>query len=219
MSKLLEIALSQIGVKEIKGTDDNPTIVNYAKESGFEWVNDDETPWCSIFINWCAKKANLQGSNKANARSWLTTGGLVSNPEPGDIVVFWRIERFSWTGHVGLFMGYDQSGERIYTLGGNQGNQVSISAYSAHQLLGFRRLNTKGKADLPKAPLKQGDTGEEVKQLQDALKNLGFEVGTSDGIYGPKTRDAVKAFQASESLLIDGIYGKKTASQLKKLSH
>ena len=46
MSKLLEIALSQYGQKEIAGEKDNLTIVGYAKEAGHAWVNDDETPWC-----------------------------------------------------------------------------------------------------------------------------------------------------------------------------
>jgi len=56
---ILKVALSQYGVKEITGRNHNKTIVDYAKESGFEWVNDDETPWCSIFINWVAFNRTL----------------------------------------------------------------------------------------------------------------------------------------------------------------
>ena len=40
---MIETALSQYGQKEIEGKKDNPTIVSYARESGFMWVNDDET--------------------------------------------------------------------------------------------------------------------------------------------------------------------------------
>ena len=87
MNDLLKIALSQYGVKEISGEKNNKQIVDYAKEAGFEWVNDDETPWCSIFINWCAMKAGLERSHKANARSWLNTGELTTHPETGDIVI------------------------------------------------------------------------------------------------------------------------------------
>jgi uncharacterized protein (TIGR02594 family) len=65
MDKILKLAIAELGQKEISGPQDNPTIVNYAKEAGFAWVDDDETPWCSIFVNWVANKAGLKGSNKA----------------------------------------------------------------------------------------------------------------------------------------------------------
>ena len=214
MKNFLEVATSQIGVKEIRGESHNETIVNYAKEAGFEWVNDDETPWCSIFINWCALQANLKGTNKATARSWLAVGISTENPEPGDIVVFWRGKINSWQGHVGIFMGYDQTGERIYTLGGNQGNQVSISAYPISNLLGFRRLSPTASFKLPKPVLKKGDTGEQVKSLQDSLKILGFKPGTSDGLYGIKTKAAVIQFQSTGKIHLDGIFNRKTSNYL-----
>lgn len=215
MDKLIKIAISQLGQKEIKGDKHNNTIVNYAHESGFKWVNDDETPWCSIFINWCAKKAELKGSGKANARSWLLVGLAVSNPEPGDIVVFWRGSIDSWQGHVGIFLGFSQNGKRIYCLGGNQGNQVSISAYSIDTLLGFRRLKQSSIVTLPTESLKPGDKGDSVKDLQNALKLAGFECGTSDGDYGDKTTNAVKALQStSGKLTIDGLFGNQTKNYL-----
>ena len=217
MSKLLEIAISQIGVKETVGEMHNETILNYSKEAGFEWVNDDETPWCSIFMNWCAKKAEVVHTGKVNARSWLNIGKVVEYPEPGDVVVFWRESIDSWKGHVGLFMGYDRLGERIYSLGGNQGNQVSITAYSSNTLLGFRRLISTTSVIMPKPDLQFGDTGEEVQNLQDALKLAGYNPGTSDGIYGNKTVAAVKLLQSTGSLKIDGIYGNKTAGFLSSI--
>jgi uncharacterized protein (TIGR02594 family) len=138
MSRLLEIATSQLGVKEISGPVDNVTIVHYAKQSGFEWVDDDETPWCSIFVNWVAMKAGLKRSKLANARSWMDVGTPTTDPEPGDIVIFWRDSPESWQGHVGFFMGFSKDLSRVYCLGGNQGNQVSISAMKADKVLGCR---------------------------------------------------------------------------------
>ena len=58
MSELLKIASSQLGIKEISGNEDNPVILKYADESGIAGVSHDEVPWCSIFVNWCCKKAN-----------------------------------------------------------------------------------------------------------------------------------------------------------------
>jgi uncharacterized protein (TIGR02594 family) len=219
MDSLLKIATNELGQKEIKGAADNPVIVNYSKEAGFDWVNDDETPWCSIFVNWCAKKAELKGSGKANARSWLRIGTKVDeSPEPGDVVIFWRGSPDSWKGHVGFFLGFSKDLSRVYTLGGNQGNQVSISAYSSSSVLGYRRLSSSSIPVIPNKILKLGDQGDDVKALQNALKMADFNCGTSDGDFGGKTDNAVKALQSnSGNLKIDGVFGSKTRDFLIEL--
>lgn len=218
MDKFIQIAVNELGQKEITGSQDNPTIVRYAHEAGFTWVNDDETPWCSVFVNWCAKKAGLKGSGKLNARSWLTVGQAVENPEPGDIVVFWRGSLASWEGHVGIFIGFSKDGERIYSLGGNQGNQVSISAYDKKYLLGFRRLAASAMFAIPNKILKKGDKGNDVKALQDALKLSGFNCGTSDGDFGGKTEQAVILLQSTKSgLMPTGVFDAATRDHLASL--
>ena len=57
---------------------------------------------------------------------------------------------------------------------------------------------------------KYGSTGEEVRQIQTKLKTAGYYTGAVDGIFGAKTRDAVKAFQRDCGLTVDGIAGPKT---------
>ena len=52
--------------------------------------------------------------------------------------------------------------------------------------------------------------GEDVKELQTALKEQGFEPGQLDGVFGKKTERAVKRFQRSCGLQADGIAGKRT---------
>jgi peptidoglycan hydrolase-like protein with peptidoglycan-binding domain len=58
--------------------------------------------------------------------------------------------------------------------------------------------------------LKKGSKGPDVKDLQDALKALGFNPGPIDGIFGPKTEVAVKAFQTQVGITVDGIVGPMT---------
>jgi uncharacterized protein (TIGR02594 family) len=211
MDTLIKTAIAELGQKEVPGADDNAAIVRYAHESGFNWINDDETPWCSIFVNWCAKKVNLKGTGKADARSWLFAGQRIENPEPGDVVVFWREKPESWKGHVGFFFGFSKDGLRVYCLGGNQGNQVSISAFPINTILGFRRLAPSSTVILPDTVLRIGNTGNAVKNLQDALKVAGFDCGTSDGDFGKKTEDAVKALQSTRfGLCVDGIFDETT---------
>ncbi len=57
---------------------------------------------------------------------------------------------------------------------------------------------------------KVGSRGDEVRQIQNKLKSLGFFTGTVDGIYGAKTQSAVKRYQQSVGITADGIAGPKT---------
>ena len=59
-----------------------------------------------------------------------------------------------------------------------------------------------------------GSNGEEVRQIQQKLKNWGYYNGNVDGIYGSKTLQAVKAFQRKNGLTVDGIAGEKTLAAL-----
>lgn len=52
--------------------------------------------------------------------------------------------------------------------------------------------------------LTQGDRGEEVRDLQQRLEQLGYDPGPLDGIYGPRTADALMQFQASVYLEVTG---------------
>jgi len=136
--KHLEIALAEYGTWEWRGKAHNPAVLKYFSEIGYDWIKDDETSWCSAFINWACKKAGLDYSGKLDARSWLKVGKEVKNPKVGDIVIFWRESKSSWKGHVGIFISKDRN--YVNVLGGNQGNQVNISRYSKQRVLGYRRL-------------------------------------------------------------------------------
>lgn len=57
---------------------------------------------------------------------------------------------------------------------------------------------------------KYGSTGEEVKQIQQILKNQGYYSGTVDGIFGNGTKNAVVAYQRDNGLDADGVVGSKT---------
>lgn len=52
-----------------------------------------------------------------------------------------------------------------------------------------------------------GTSGWEVTNLQNGLKSLGYNAGTTDGIYGNQTFTAVKKFQRDYGLIVDGVIG------------
>jgi hypothetical protein len=62
--------------------------------------------------------------------------------------------------------------------------------------------------------LGRGDAGPPVRWLQESLAALGFFAGERTGEFGAPTEDAVRAFQAEESLPVDGWVGPLTKIRL-----
>ncbi len=56
--------------------------------------------------------------------------------------------------------------------------------------------------------------GDDVGELQSRLARLGFDPGRVDGILGPQTVAALRAFQADSGLLVDGICGPGSAQAI-----
>ncbi len=136
---MLLTAMQYYGLREIPGADHNPKILEFFSEIGHNWVQNDETAWCSAFINYVAKISHCEYSGELNARSWLSAGQKVTTPKHGDVVIFWRESEISWKGHVGLYAG--QTPDEILCLGGNQGNEVNIKPYDKSRVIQYRRLN------------------------------------------------------------------------------
>ena len=59
------------------------------------------------------------------------------------------------------------------------------------------------------ASVEFGDKSTQVKEIQQMLNNLGYDVSI-DGIYGYRTKENIKDFQRSNGLTADGIVGDKT---------
>ena len=62
--------------------------------------------------------------------------------------------------------------------------------------------------------LKMGDKGNEVRKLQETLKEYGYYTAEVDGAYGNQTRQAVERFQYMHGLSADGMAGRHTLTVL-----
>ncbi len=60
-----------------------------------------------------------------------------------------------------------------------------------------------------------GSSGEDVRKLQKSLNEKGYSL-TVDGVFGNKTRDAVRDYQKKNGLSVDGIVGNRTWGSLNK---
>lgn len=62
--------------------------------------------------------------------------------------------------------------------------------------------------------IKYGASGEKVKQIQNSLKIIGYDIKDAEGSFGNSTRDAVMSFQRTSGLTADGQIGEKTGGAL-----
>ena len=85
-------------------------------------------------------------------------------------------------------------------------------------VLSFQRLAPVKKLVVPDPVLKRGSRGLAIVALQDALKLINIDVGTSDGDFGPKTENGVKELQTRKPhLAVDGVYNEETRDFLESL--
>ncbi len=146
--RVLDIARGELGTKEIRGARDNPRVVEYHQATSLKAKND-ETAWCSAFVNWTMKQAGVPGTNSAAARSWLNWGTAVqrdnAHVKPGDVIVFPRGNNPT-QGHVAIVEEVLANG-RVKVIGGNQGtgrgqpDGVTESIRSLSESIGVRRAN------------------------------------------------------------------------------
>lgn len=115
-----------IGVTEVSGSKNNPTILSWASKLG-GWIADyytaDSIPWCALFASHCISTALPNEPLPSNALSALAfkTFGIACTPQPGAIMVFSR----TGGGHIGFYASEDA--KYYHILGGNQSDKVQVS--------------------------------------------------------------------------------------------
>lgn len=142
----LAIARGELGTHEIRGARDNARVVEYHQTTTLR-ARDDETAWCSSFVNWSMAQAGIRGTDSAAARSWLNWGQAVpinaDSVRPGDVIVFPRGNNPA-QGHVAI-VSEVLDGGRVRVVGGNQsvrGENVEGVTYADRRLsdaIGLRR--------------------------------------------------------------------------------
>lgn len=201
-------------------------------------------PWCAVWVSWVFMKAFGLNKAKTLLKHWPyvycpTLGAKFTkyaNPQKGDIVIFYRGGTFAHTGIVTKV-----EGDKFWTIEGNtsgasgivaNGGGVCRKSYYNSQLPGtkfcrpdYSIISSVNSSDISTAPtnprnyLQYGDTGNDVKILQQKLNKVSIHDANGkklveDGEFGSATKYAVQAFQKKYRLEVDGIAGKDTISKL-----
>lgn len=137
------------GAGEVGGNNCGPWVKKYLAPAGL----DEGNSWCASFVSWCYLQAS--GGNKATMRfpynpgarsllqefkerDWAQPPQSGYQPQPGDIVVWWRVSLTGWLGHVGLV--HQVQDGMLYTIEGNRSPRVQGFSYVAthmDKLLGY----------------------------------------------------------------------------------
>lgn len=215
----------------------------YSQETGRRWGPDYD---CSSFVISAYEQAGVPlreagASYTGNMRGPMIACGFVDvtyqigldtgyGLQPGDVLL-------NYAAHTCLFIGGGRvancrTDEGHPQTGDQSGNEIRIQNYwdgSPNRwncVLRYKGTHigsnvfgsdtAAGSAVTPRATLKQGMRGEDVRDLQNLLQDAGYSVGRAgaDGIYGSDTFRAVAAFQEDHSLEVDGIAGRETLSAL-----
>lgn len=176
----------------------------------FEFLDSDRT---NITVQNIYKANNMPD---ASANSYFTLakkegmdwGTIDTIPEIPGIAV-------TYSGHIGYYIG---NGEVVEARGFNYG--VVTTKLKNRPWKNWYKIPClkygKVSITLGSRTLKKGMKGDDVKELQQKLIQLGYNLGKygADGDFGEKTDAAVRTFQQDNNLTIDGIVGKKTITKL-----
>lgn len=192
--------------EEAKGSEARQATVQY----GSKWIGKRVVD-CSGLFYWAFKDLGsyiYHGSNTIWNKYCTVKGTLQPNQslKPGTALF---LTKDGNRHHIGLYVGNDTVIESRSTSAGvviskvshwNEWGELKDVDYgnSASQDVGETRKT-----------LRKGNTGDDVKNLQTALNELGYKLNV-DGIFGQMTYGAVITVQETAGIEVDGIVGKNT---------
>lgn len=138
----VDTAYRLIGTREKPGKGSNEAILGWAKDIKIISYDNDDIPWCGLFVAHCVGSQlpeEVLPNNPLGAKNWKIFGDKVS-PRFGAIMVFWRDNPESGKGHVGFYWAEDD--EAYHILGGNQSNSVSVTRIAKSRLITARWPHT-----------------------------------------------------------------------------
>lgn len=139
----LQAGIPLIGTKEVPGTANNKTIIDWAKEEGGDIAKEythDSIPFCSLFMNHLLTKSTLKGTETLWALDWNADlmQARIGRRWPGVKLPAIAVGAIApmlrdGGGHVITVVGRDQHGN-VMGLGSNQSDTTSIIPFPLSRL-------------------------------------------------------------------------------------
>ena len=204
--------------------DDHPTIRSACQVlsgkaadcGGCKWYPQDERVRmydCRGFTRWLIQQVGLDITGQGATSQYNTNAnwvrkGRISDGMPDVVCCLFR-QKGSSMEHTGMHIG----GGVVVDCSVNVRNG-GMSGWTHYAIPTGLYSEEEIPVVIVKPTLRKGDTGDNVKELQLRLNELGYDCGDADGKFGTKTRNAVVRFQTDHGLDPDGAVGRKTWAAL-----
>ena len=172
---------------------------------------------CRGFTRWVLQQVGIRIEGGGATSQWNASANWKAKGEIGDGIpetvccVFMRNGKKM--SHTGLYVG---NGRIIHCSGEVKEGRITDRGWSHWAV----PVGMEGDVPVPttKPTVRRGSAGAYVKELQEDLIKLGYDVGKTgaDGKFGANTELAVKRFQANHQLTADGVCGPATWEAIEK---
>lgn len=197
-----------------------PSFAKQMKRYGKKWMGKPCYD-CAQLTRAVARQAGISLPSGATSQ-WRAAGIWkekdVIDTLPDEAGIFLFTMRGGRMTHTGVSIG---NGEEVDARGHAYGvvrRKISETSYTHWARLAIdynAPIEAENPAPEPTKPiLRRGRRGEDVRILQENLRQLGFLNGAADGIFGRNTNAAVRSFQKAQGLSVDGIVGAGTWAAL-----
>ena len=197
-----------------------PSFAKQMKRYGKKWMGKPCYD-CAQLTREVARQASISLPSGATSQ-WRAAGIWkekdVIDTLPDEAGIFLFTMRDGRMTHTGVSIG---NGEEVDARGHAYGvvrRKISETSYTHWARLAIdynAPIEAENPAPEPTKPtLRIGSRGEDVRILQENLRQLGFLNDAADGIFGTNTNAAVRSFQKAQGLSVDGVVGAGTWAAL-----
>ena len=165
---------------------------------------------CQGFVKQITKRVGISLSGGGatslynNMKNWDERGKIKDLPEQVCCIFWTDPDDKNVKSHIGVYI---KNGMMAHCSGSVKVEKLSAKCTDYALIKGLE-----GTVPVTHETIKRGSRGPAVIECQTDLILLGYDVGPkgADGIFGAKTEEAVKKFQAANGLPADGVVGKET---------
>jgi len=162
-------------------------------------------------------------------KTYQVSGGKPSSPSP---IGTWKIiSKDTWgEGFGGAWLGFNvpwgmygiHGTKENWFIGKSNATKGCIrmrneEVRELYKIIPYNTVVTIVYDNMPFYPMRDGDVGSDVLNVERALKKLGYYKGSEDGVFGSALKKAVMKFQKDHRLYVTGVVNNSTYERIMQL--